>query len=125
MTTMALISAHASVLITAAQQTWNTPAWAVVMFVAAVLVQGVWLLVKTIVAAMNAKANDAKEFQERARRAEDSLILSEIRAVAKDVARIDKRLAEGERKFDEFEQRFETIEKDVHELRMRREGSGA
>lgn len=125
MSLFAFISALSLGALAVAQQTWNTPAWALLLVVLAFLVQGVWLLVKTIIGAMNAKATEAREADERARKAEDHLVLAEIRVVARDVAEMKERMRNGDKKFGELDDRLKNVEKDVHDLRMMRGGTGA
>lgn len=87
-----------------AQQTWQTPAWAVVLVLLGFAAQGVWFILKLVIDALNTQTKKREEAEAHARALEDNLVLVEVRAVAAEVTRIAERMEKGDGKFDAIAQ---------------------
>lgn len=110
MNLFAFILASAASVSLLAQQSWQTPAWGVSLFLLGVFV-------KYILEALKRQTDKREAAEAHARALEDNLILIEVRAMSEKLNEINRRLERGDKRFEILEGRVGAIEKDVHEIR--------
>jgi len=111
---------------------WDTPGFAISMALLAFALQGVWVVVKAVESALRHQSDKRENAERRARAAEDSVVLVEVRAIRADIERMNARLESGDAKFARTEQRhaeqsarLDAIERDVRRLIAAHDGTGA